>query len=259
MKYLPTSSEFAASLTTHWLPMSKQQLLDRQIGLLNYLTDPDSWGLPPRDPDLAGIDLHGLRLEGQFSFDKRAGKILSALPRTIALLGSGRAALFRGFARRDAPVSPTRYDNAAQFCDYLCEQWALTPPSPPYLPDLAAFELALSRGLLARADEPAAEPDNIAGIAPMFRLRPGTELLRLHFDIRPMLNDSMEGEAPEERPVCLVIGASVETGRPRVFELTGDAFAFLSSLDGWTRVDRAKGFAELIESLSKREILEIRR
>src|SRR5882762_3501280 len=79
-------------------PMA-DRLLDRQTKLLEYLTSGGAifgdGASEPLDPALQGIDRGLLRLEAQFSRDKRMEKVAAVFPRTFALLGDARPAIVR--------------------------------------------------------------------------------------------------------------------------------------------------------------------
>jgi hypothetical protein len=124
-------------------------LLDRQVRLLEYLTSGeaifgDSCG-SLRDPILEGIDRRLLHIEARFSHEKRMAKIAAVFPKTLALLGEDRDAVVREFVHACPPVDIGRLENARQFSGFLISRWATRRPALPYLPDVAACELACAQ------------------------------------------------------------------------------------------------------------------
>jgi hypothetical protein len=123
-------------------------LLNRQIGLLIYLTSGDAIfgdvGVPALLPGLHGFDLRLLNLEARFSHEKRMEKIAGVFSLTLELLGAEQAQVVRIFAERCPSISIGRLENARQFHAFLSGLWRFRSPVLPYLPDLAACELAFA-------------------------------------------------------------------------------------------------------------------
>jgi hypothetical protein len=125
------------------------RLLDRQARLLEYLTSSSAIfgvdGDAPVDQALHGIDGGLLRLEAQFSHQKRMEKIKSVFPLTFRLLERDRDIFVQEFARAFPPAGVGRIENGQQFYDFLRARWQQAPPVPPYLDDVAACEFAIAR------------------------------------------------------------------------------------------------------------------
>ena len=123
-------------------------LLNRQVGLLTYLTSGDAIfddvGASALVPGLHGFDLRLLNLEARFSHEKRMEKIAGVFSLTLELLGAEQAQVVRIFAERCPSVSIGRIENARQFHAFLSGLWRFHSPVLPYLPDLAACELAFA-------------------------------------------------------------------------------------------------------------------
>ena len=136
-----------------------KRLLDRQIGLIHYLTSGRAiFGAVDGEsnaPDLREIDPHLLRIEARFSFEKRMQKIAAVFPKTLELLRSHQEKLFRGFAEAYPPSALGKLENARQFYDFLSAHWGQQQPMPPHLPDVRhcvqhSFHAARRKHLLAR-------------------------------------------------------------------------------------------------------------
>ncbi|NKB19044.1 MAG: hypothetical protein GKS01_00730 [Alphaproteobacteria bacterium] len=235
--------------------MQNQPLLDRQIALLSYLTDPRQYDQKPEAEGIFGIDPYRLRLEGRFSLEKRTGKLMGVFRRSFEAMRNTPGADLKSFAAAHPPHSITRYDNAAQFFEFVSDLWQKTPPEIPHLPDLAALELALSKVMLSDLTaEDAPQLDTAPGTH--FRLLPGTEFLICEHDIRPLLAGPQVEMAPEKRPVYLLLAPSLEGAMPRVLELKQAAFEYLKSLQGWTSVADAEPVAALVSALIKNYVME---
>jgi hypothetical protein len=215
--------------------MSKR-LLDRQVSLLAYLTSGSAiFGEGddvPLDPDLCGMDRRLLRLEARFSHEKRMEKIAAVFPQTLEILGDARLAMLQTFAEACPPTDISRIANASQFHDFL----ATRKPNgfgPPYLPDVAACELACAK-VRAAVDE------QVVGKARRRKRRspgsiqrsPGVALLQCTYDIRPIFEDGLG--VVEERNTPLAVAMMPGAPDPRIFELAPVAFDLLAALDGWT-------------------------
>jgi hypothetical protein len=235
-----------------------RRLLERQLKLLDYLTSSEAiFGEArdkPLDPVLQGIDPALLQIEARFSHEKRMEKITAVFPRTFELLGHGRDKLVKEFTDACPPVDITRLENARAFHEFLLSRWNDEPPRPPYLPDVAACELAFA-GVRAAADsvtgigDPAASPGTI-------RRRPDLILLRTAYDIRPLFEQS--SQAPRQRDTVLAI--TLAAAGPRVAEVAPELFGLLDALEQWTdpstfgAVPQGK---ELIAELVRSGLIEV--
>jgi hypothetical protein len=239
--------------------MSKP-LLDRQVSLIHHLTSADAIFGSGRggelDQALRGIDPRLLHLEARFSHDKRMEKIAAAFPRTLALLGTGREAVIAAFAASCPPADISRIENARQFHGFLAACWQREPPVPPYLPDVAALELAFANSRAA-ADSHASAEDAGAGI----RRKAGVVLLRTTYDIRSIFEDGAGHELPVMNETALAIAAPDISGEPVIFDLTAEVFALLAALDQWTDTaafEDSPDVNALIDKLAEMRLVEMR-
>jgi hypothetical protein len=234
-------------------------LLDRQNSLLAYLTSRgavlgESSGVSC-DNMLGPIDPGLLRLEARFSFEKRMAKIAAILPRTFHIVGGIDSATVADFVDACPPCSLASLDNAHQFHDFLVAKWRRESPAPPYLPDVAACELACAEvrigahSTLPRISD-TARPGSIRRTA-------GTVLRRCAYDVRALF----EGEQtvnPPRRETLLVI-VNVED-RTVVAEITPAVFDILSLLDDFTDPLTIEAFpqsAEIIAALDANGFIEV--
>jgi hypothetical protein len=247
------------------------RLFDRQVSLLEYLTSGTAIFGGKVDSALErsvrGFDRDMLRLEARFSYRKRMEKILAAFPKTFALLGGEQdlivQEIVQEFVETCPPVDISRLVNARQFHDFLSGRWQRTPPAPPYLPDVAACELACAT-VRVDVDErgPATVPDEGKPPRKHIRRRPGVILLRCRFDIRPIFETDAADCDPPERDTPLVVAMAPRTPQPQVSELPPVIFDLLAALDDWTDPAELGGTAELkavIRELAEHGLLEVAR
>src|SRR5260370_5384131 len=169
-------------------PMAKP-LLERQVSLIAHRTSGAaiSGGAGSSATDIEGIDHALLRVEAKFSYAKRMEKIAAVLPKTFELLGSSRDAHVRAFVERGPPTTLSRLANACQFHRYLVPCWTSQAPDPPYLGDVAAFEIAWAK-VDADPEHHSSDHATTADRAPGGGVRrcPHVILLRCAYDIRPI-------------------------------------------------------------------------
>jgi len=242
------------------------RLLDRQVSLLEYLTSgaaifgKDGGG--PLGQALHGIDRGLLGLEARFSYEKRMDKVLAIFPRTFDMLGGIDAAVAREFAEACPPTSITRLDNARQFYNFVSARWQREPPTPPYLPDVAACELACAAARAGAEQRPElAEPRQMS-VQDGIRRRPGVVLLRCAYDIRPIFEQALPAAAPSEHDTPLAVVIPPGADQPRVFELRPVVFDLLATLDDWTdpaEFGATPELKELIDDLAEHGLIEVRR
>jgi hypothetical protein len=234
-------------------------LLQRQIDLLEYLTSADAIFGEGNDasaaPNLQDFDLALLRLEASFSHEKRLEKIIAAFPRTFELLGDDQASVIRNFVAACPSVDIRRIENARQFYDFVCARWEATPPTPPYLRDVASCELAMATVRIKHK----VRPSQSAAAAIRFRRNRDAVFLPCAYDIRPIFEGG-SGEAPQRRNVMLAILVPPGTEQPAIFEVPASVYALLVELDNWT--DRAalggmEGLDVLIADLAEHGLLEV--
>lgn len=244
------------------------RLLDRQRRLLAYLTsDAAIFGDQgtPLDPALAGIDPGLLHLEARFSHEKRMEKVAGVFSRTLELMGRERNSIERGFAEACPPAAIGRLENARQFHDFLSNRWSRRPPRPPYLPDLAACELAFAEARDRSGGEDAygTAPDarNRAATPAAIRRHPGVVLLRCGYDIRALLETGLTKPAPAKRDLALAVATPPGAADPGISEFDRAVFDLLAALDDWTERavfgDTVEARA-LIADLAARGLVELR-
>jgi hypothetical protein len=238
------------------------QLLVRQTSLLEHLTsgaaifgDAADASL---DRDPLGINAGLLRLEARFSHEKRMEKIKWVLPRALDLLGTAQAAVVRDFVEACPPASISWLDNARQFHAFLLKRWLLKAPEPPYLPDVAACELAYAsiHGSEKQAFE-AKEYATFGGI----RRHPCVVLVRCSYDVRSILEERTgeAGVAKRDTPLAMSMPPGAE--HPTVSELSPDLFELLEMLDDFVDLEEFSDVPdvnELIADLGRRGFLEVR-
>ena len=243
------------------------RLLDRQVRLLDYLTSGAAIFGDESDASAdrlcRGSDLALLRLEARFSHEKRMKKIAAVFARTIALLGDDRDAAIEVFARTCPPTDISRIANARQFHDFLLARWRAAPPVPPYLPDVAAVELACAKARVAR---PQALPDDAAvgvNAHPCLRRHPAVILVRCDHDIRQVIERSPGPIAPPQRSTLLAVRMASGAEEPYVLQLEPELFDLLQHLDEWVDASAIGASAaeldKLIDDLAGHELIEVRR
>ena len=242
----------------------ERTLLSRQTRLVEFLTTPEAYeggaAALALYPGLEGLDAERLALLARLTLAKRMEKIAAVLPRTLRLLDGDGSALARAFASRHPPRSPSRLENARQFHDFLEALWRETPPAPPWLADLAAFEITYAAVRFADEEPPRrAEPDAPTSV----RLRPSCALLRCDWDIRPLFDEAVAASEPNRRALRLAIARPDPEDGPRVFEIDAGIFAWLGHLGDWRPFaglpppGGPAGAAALAAELAARGILEV--
>lgn len=215
------------------------RLLDRQVSLISYLTSGAAiFGddkAPLADPALQGFDPRLLRLEARFSHEKRMEKIAGVFSRTLDLLGTEQAQVVQAFAEGCPSISIGRIENARQFHAFLSGVWRFRPPGLPYLPDLAACELAFAEVRNWVADASAGETPKQGGARPRsIRRHPGIALQRCEHDVRPLFEADDIHSTPVKRETMLAFATPRGAADAQVFELDPAIFGLLSALNDWT-------------------------
>jgi hypothetical protein len=239
------------------------RLLDRQISLLEHLTSGtaifgDAAGAE-LDRARLGIDAGLLRLEARASHEKRMEKIEWVLSTTLDLLGAGKAAIIRDFVAACPPASISRLENARQFHDFLAQRWLREAPEPPYLPDVAACELAYAS--IHGSEKRAFEAEKLAARDGSIRRHPRVILVRCRHDVRSIL-EGRAGEAPiAERDTPLAASMPTDAEHPIMSELSPDLFEVLEMLDDFVDLETfsdVPDVSRLIADLGRRGFLEVR-
>jgi hypothetical protein len=236
-----------------------EPLLDRQVRLLAHLTSGNAiFGVNAAECAPPGIHRGLLHLEARLSHEKRIQKIEWVLTRTLDLLGSSRAQIIRDFVEACPPTSIGWLANARQFHEFLSARWRHEAPEPPYLPDIASYELAYATVRAGRGDD--AEPSD----APVgaVRRRPDAVLLRCAYDIRPILEGRGAEVGPAQRDTRLAVAMPPGTDEPLVSELSADLFELLEMIDEFVDpavFEDSSGLHKLITDLAARGLVEVRR
>jgi hypothetical protein len=235
------------------------RLLDRQAKLLEYLTSRGAiFGARTAalDPALQGIDRDLLDLEARFSHEKRMEKIAGVFPVTFAVLGPDAEALVRDFADTCPPQDIGRIENARQFHGFLfaANRVSRTLALQPWLPDVAACDLACAEARLRADAEVPAESNWLDALRPAIRRSRRVVLLRTAFDIRCVFEGS--GENPPERNTYLAVAWIA--GEPRILDLTVEIFEVLAALEQWVALGDLPGADDLAAELIPAGLLELR-
>jgi hypothetical protein len=241
-------------------------LLERQASLIEFMTSSATVFGGAREfalqPAPEGIDSALLRVEAKFSYAKRMEKITAVLPKTFALLGVRDDAIVRAFVEACPPTTLSRLENARQFYRFLCSHWAQQAANPPYLPDVAACEMAFATiedggGRVPQAEEGGSHPSGGA-----IRRNPGVALLRCAYDIRAIFESDSEPAPPATRDTRLVIALPPGDDHPQVFEIVAPVFDLLAALDNWIDApdmgtDLGSGPTKLLADLTSRGLIEV--
>jgi hypothetical protein len=236
-----------------------KRLLDRQASLLKYLTSGAAIlgnAKPALDHNLRGLDSRLLHLEARFSHNKRMDKIIAVLPRTFEILGDGRAIATQEFAKACPPADINRLADASQFCDFLSTR-RQAGLEPPYLPDVAACELALAK---VRAHNEVRDEDVTRRKSGHIRRNPATILLRCAYDIQTVFEEHATSISPPKRDTALAVSMPPTASTPRVFELHPIAFDLLIRLKSWadpTEFGETPEMQTLIAELLEHRLIEV--
>jgi hypothetical protein len=252
-----------------------KRLLDRQSELIAYLTSAPAIfgdGGAPIAASLRRFDRRLLAMEARFSFEKRMDKVAAVFPRTLALLGERRHALFRDFAAACPPKDISRLENARQFYMFLSRR--RPRQSPPYLLDAAACELAFASVRSAATD---AQPRAVRGAKSGSKKTPddarpragaavrrarGAALLRQRYDVRSLFESVSAKARPVKRNTFLAVAAPTSGADPAISLLPRPVFELLEGLERWTNLaafEAGDGGSKLITELVERGLVELRR
>ena len=193
-----------------------------------------------RDPNLKGMDLGRLRLEAEFSYNKRLGKLRQTFERTAGLLGQGFLTITREYASAHRPETYQRYPDAKSFFEYFLRNWARKRSTPAWAADVAAVELALARARTLRPE--AMEDEALAGCpqepgATWYRTHPCALLVSCGHDVSPVFEPARSGEAVVERHVHVAVLAPRRRRRPLVMEVAPEAIELMERSTEWTRLE----------------------
>jgi hypothetical protein len=241
------------------------RLLDRQARLLDHLTSGAAIFGDNRGASIdrahQGIPGGLLHLEARFSHEKRMQKIGWVLTSTLDLLGSNRAPIIRDFIESCPPVGIGWLENARQFQDFLAARWLREAPEPPYLPDVAFYEMAYAT-VRAGQSNVAPELDGAPEAPPgAIRRHPGVVLLRCAYDIRSILEGRADQDGPAQRETLFAVAMLPGTDDPEVSELSSDLFELLEMLEPFAdpaTFQDTPGVDQLIAELVAGGLIEVR-
>jgi hypothetical protein len=244
--------------------MSKPRpLLDRQVGLIAYLTSgaaifDDGGVAAARDPALQGIDRGSLHLEARLSHNKRMEKITTIFPKTCEILGSGRDAVVRAFAEMCPPAAKSRMENARQFRDFLFAR-ADGTLQPAHVRDVAACEFACATARVRGGDQVLQTERAASQPRGWVRRNIGVVLLRCEYDLRTVFEDGSDGSVPTKRDAPLAISFPPDAASPQIFELAPVVFDLLARMDDWTdpaTLGNSPEMNELLRDLAQCGLME---
>jgi hypothetical protein len=240
-----------------------QPLLERQVRLVEHLTSSAAiFGRAGGSTaGLEGIDSALLRVEARFSYAKRREKIVAVLPKTFELLASSSDAFVRGFVDSCPPTTLSRLENACQFYRFLLSCWKREAPDPPYICDVAAFEIAC-----AKVDaDPQHDPSNTTTStlhSLSIRRCPNVMLVRCAYDVRPIFEPGPAKAVLVKRDTLLVVALPPGAEGAQVFEVIPVIFDLLAALDDWIDpkgLDADPDFGKLLAHLAVCGLIEVRR
>lgn len=217
------------------------RLLHRQSEIVNYLLSPRAFGsktgLDGTPAALAGLDAQRLGVLGLFSLGKRQEKVSSLLPRTWSYVRKNSLYSFMDFASRYPQQDAAYFANANQYCNYLQEIWQRNVPDPPWVPDIARYEIeyAAARTGGIQYEEPTLTTQSHQRC---IRRHRQARLSRYKYDIRPLLEEPDKEQIPVMRDVRLAFLAERSARPVRVFELTPHIFDVLEKLGSWSPIDQ---------------------
>lgn len=246
--------------------MAVMRLLHRQSEIIDYLLSPRAFDgkeeLHEIPAALAGLDAQRLRVLGLFSLGKRQEKVSSLLPRTWSYVRRQGLYSFRDFANRYPQRDATYFANASQYFDYLQEIWQRNVPDPPWLRDIARYEIeyaAARTGGMELEESTLATPSQQGCI----RRHRQARLSRYEYDIRPLLAGPDEGQIPVMRDVRLAFLAERSAQPVRIFELASHIFDAIEKLDSWSSLDQFKPVSvndtgKFLKQLQSLGLIEVR-
>lgn len=217
------------------------RLLHRQSEIVNYLLSPRAFGsktgLDEIPAALVGLDAQRLGVLGLFSLGKRQEKVSSLLPRTWSCVRKNELYSFMDFASRYPQRDAAYFANANQYFNYLQEIWQRNVPDPPWVPDIARYEIeyaaARTGGIQFEESTLTTQPHQRC-----IRRHRQTRLSRYKYDIRPLLEEPDKGQIPVMRDIRLAFLAERSARAVRIFELTPHIFDILEKLGSWSPIDQ---------------------
>lgn len=240
-----------------------QPLLQRQVSLIEHLTSGAAifGGAGGSTVDFEGIDGALLRVEARFSYAKRMDKITAVLPKTFELLASSRDVLVRAFVDSCPPTTLSRLENACQFHRFLVSCRAHEATDPPYICDVAAFEIACAKVDADPQHDPCNGTTSTIRSGSIHRC-PHVMLLRCAHDVRPMFEPGAAKAVPVKRDTLLVVAMPPGAEGAQVLEVIPPIFDLLAALDDWIDpkgLDADPDFAKLVADLAARGLIEVGR
>jgi hypothetical protein len=177
------------------------------------------------------------------------------------LLASSSDALVRAFVDSCPPTTLSRLENACQFYRFLLSCWKREAPDPPYICDVAAFEIAC-----AKVDaDPQHDPSNTTTStlhSLSIRRCPNVMLVRCAYDVRPIFEPGPAKAVLVKRDTLLVVALPPGAEGAQVFEVIPVIFDLLAALDDWIDpkgLDADPDFGKLLAHLAVCGLIEVRR
>jgi hypothetical protein len=152
-----------------------------------------------------------------------------SIPHTLAYLKrEWLYELVAAFIAERASRSPYVRDVAREFVDWAAPRWAAEASVPPYLPELAEFELLLFE-VGAGPDDVARPSAAVSAESPLV-VQAAARLARFEYAVHRIADDSVGPQrSPERRDTHVLVYRDPEQ-RTRVLELSGFGAALLTRL-----------------------------
>lgn len=223
--------------------MSNQSLLERQTRLLEHLTSSEFIFCRGKteeafsDPDIRGLDIGRLRLEAEFSYEKRLDRIIQIFSRTFQHYSGDAAALRRAFVDTNPPRTYERYPDARAFYEFLVERWENEPADPAFLPDIAKFEITMCK---VRTFRPSDVNRALAENPPpgsVFRLHPCAEIVSFEHDIRKIVSPNGSSSTPPRGKIFVVMAMIEGRRQPLILDIPENSFEILDAARDWMPFD----------------------
>lgn len=218
------------------------RLIRRQSEIVSYLLNPEALREHAdgsrRVAVPEGLDARRLSILGLFSLGKRQEKVSSVLPHTFALVRGREHYGFGDFAAEYPQCNPTYFANGKQYVSYLQDVWSRHQPDPPWLPDIARYEIehaAAHNGVPTFESEDA----DVDFVHACVRRHPNARLSRYQYDIRPIIEGhARRDQEPSLRDVRLVMLTDQNSQSVKVYELKPAIYDVLDTLDAWLPIHR---------------------
>jgi hypothetical protein len=173
-------------------------------------------------------------------------KITAVLPKTFAFVDSC------------PPTTLSHLENACQFHRFLMSCWKREAPDPPYIYDVAAFEIACAKVDADPQHDPSHGATSKVHSGSINRC-PNVMLLRCAYEVRQSSSRALQRPY---RWTLLAVAMPPGAAGAQVFEVIPAIFDLLAALDDWIDpkgLDADPGFAKLLAGLVAPGLIEVRR